>query len=218
MSTQNIGSMFGWTSYIVRIGAPCLPCAEAQCTGTGTQSGPRRSRHWHHWHDMGMMTPWEKLFFWDPIFSASVLGLFFRISVSGSQFFLAFFLNESLIHFWRGGFEWTKFSKTEAGLKVFGGWKWAILVRVKFSNVPTKKEKMGKFPFPFTFSAVNGQSSEWDVFFAPRTSTATNKHPTNIHFGAKKPGCRGVEALPKDLDEVGHFFTWVEGWLADFSC
>lgn len=161
MSTQNIGL------------APPPKCAEAQCTGTGTQSGPTRSRQWPlTWH--GMMTPWE-----------------------------SFFLNENLIHF-EEGFEWTKFSKTEAAFKVFGGWRWSIVPRWNVSNVPTKQEKMANsFSFPSTCWPVNGQSSEWDVF-CPRTSTATNKHPTRS-FRSVGSGCRGAEALPKDLDEVRFF-------------
>ena len=61
------------------------------------------------------------------------------------------------------------------------------------------------------------------MFFAPRTSTATNKHPTRS-FRSVGSGCRGAEALPKDLDEVRFFCQQTDkkgdifshGWRADW--
>ena len=78
---------------------------------------------------------------------------------------------------------------------------------------------MANFSFP---STVNGQCSEWNVK-PPRTSTATNKHPTRS-FRSVGSGCRGAEALPKDLDEVGFFRQQTDkkgdifshGWRADW--
>ena len=114
--------------------------------------------------------------FFEEFFQILSFGDFFPHFCFGIPFFLVFFLNENLIHFWRGSWL-NKIFKDWSWFEVFWRLKMVYCAQVKFSNVPTKREKTAKFPFPFTFSDVNGQSSEWDVFFCPREH---QQQPTNI--------------------------------------
>ena len=51
MSTQNIGSMFGWTSYIVRIGAPCKNALRHNAQGQEPKV-VLQGQGIDHWHGM----------------------------------------------------------------------------------------------------------------------------------------------------------------------
>lgn len=70
--------------------------------------------------------------------------------------------------------------------------------QVKSFKCTNKKGKDGKI----SLSMGNLQNGMY--IKPPGTSTATNKHPTRS-FRSVGSGCRGAEALPKDLDEVGFF-------------
>ena len=135
------------------------------------------------------------------------------------RFFFGVFSQWKLDSFWRGF--WVK--------RIFKNWSWfegfwrlnmVYCAQVKFSNVPTKQEKKSL--------SIHFLSCEWAIFgmgcfLPPRTSTATNKHPTRS-FRSVGSGCRGAEALPKDLDEVRFFCQQTDkkggifshGWRADW--
>ena len=182
-----------------------------------------------YWHDMAWWHHGRSCFFWDShifwgIFSNPQFWGVFSAFLFRDPIFFGVFSQWKFDSFLKRVLTEQNFQRLKLVWSFFGGWKWSTVPRWN-SQMYQQNGKDGKISLSIHFLRCEWAIFRMGCFFLPpRTSTATNKHPTNIHFGAKKPGCRGVEALPKDLDEVGFFRQQTDkkgdifshGWRADW--
>lgn len=187
MSTQNIGSMFEWTSY-KNIG-PRRPLAKMRW---GTMHRDRNPK-WSYkvkalaigitdmtWHDdtMGEVVFLGSHFLWGIFSNPQFWGFFLRISVSGSHFFWRLFSMKIWFIFQEGVLTEDNFQKLKLAWRFLEVEHGLLCPGEIFQMYQQKRKRWQNFPF-------HGQSSEWDVYKTPR-NIYSNQQTSNSFISERR--------------------------------